>query len=79
MVNQELTVRGSNVGTRFDLQEAVDFAVRGLVTTTIRTDVLDNINDILDEMRAGRIVGRVVLRLEEFAHDGHRVPPNSNG
>ena len=33
VVNTELTVRGSNVGTRLDLEEAVDFATRGLVTS----------------------------------------------
>ena len=63
IVNGELSVRGSNVGTRQDLDEAVAFAARGLVTARIRSVALEEINDVLDEMRKGRIVGRVVLKL----------------
>ena len=63
IVNWELSVRGSNVGTRQDLNEAVAFAANGLVKATIRTAALEDINAILDEMRKGQIVGRVVLKL----------------
>jgi len=63
VVNWELSVTGSNVGTRQDLNEAVAFAANGLVTAKIRTAKLEEINDVLDEMRKGRIVGRVVLKL----------------
>lgn len=63
ITNWELSVRGSNVGTRQDLNEAVAFAANGLVKATIRKVELDDINAVLDEMRKGRIVGRAVLRL----------------
>ncbi|WP_373505508.1 zinc-dependent alcohol dehydrogenase [Aestuariivirga sp.] len=63
ITNWELSVRGSNVGTRQDLNEAIDFAARGLVKATIRTVGLDEINGVFDEMRKGRIVGRAVLKL----------------
>lgn len=63
ITNWELSVRGSNVGTRQDLNEAVAFAANGLVKATIRKVELDDINAVLDEMRNGRIVGRAVLRL----------------
>ena len=62
IVNWELTVRGSNVGTRQDLNEAVAFAANGLVKAKIRTIRLEEINATLDEMRKGQIVGRVVLK-----------------
>ena len=61
ITNWELSVRGSNVGTRQDLNEAVAFAANGLVKATIRTVELEEINAVLEEMRKGRIVGRVVL------------------
>jgi alcohol dehydrogenase, propanol-preferring len=64
LVNGELSVRGSNVGTRLDLQEAVDFALNGVVSATTRTARLDEINDVFTEMRHGRITGRVVLQFE---------------
>ena len=63
ITNWELTIRGSNVGTRLDLEEAVAFAARGLVKATVRTAPLEEINAVLDEVRKGRIVGRVVLKL----------------
>lgn len=63
ITNWELSVRGSNVGTRLDLAEALEFAARGLVKATIRTAPLEEVNAILDSMRKGQIVGRVVLRL----------------
>ena len=57
------TVRGSIVGTRMDLQEALDFAADGKVAAHYSTDRLDNINHIVDAMKQGRIDGRVVLEL----------------
>jgi alcohol dehydrogenase, propanol-preferring len=64
IANMELNIRGSNVGTREDLNEAVAFAANGLVKAKIRTAALEDINLILDEMRQGKVVGRVVLRLQ---------------
>lgn len=63
IVNGELSVRGSNVGTRQDLNEAIAFASNGLVKAKIRTIALEEINAVLDEMRKGQVVGRVVLKL----------------
>lgn len=56
-----LTVRGSIVGTRRDLQESLDFFARGKVTPTYTTRRLEEINEVFSEMEAGRIDGRVVL------------------
>jgi alcohol dehydrogenase, propanol-preferring len=56
-----LTVRGSIVGTRKDMTEALDFFARGKVTPTYTVRPLDEINDIFGEMEAGRIDGRVVM------------------
>lgn len=59
-----ITVRGSIVGTRLDLQESLDFAAAGKVRATVETDTLDNINTVFDRMRHGQIEGRVVLDFE---------------
>lgn len=57
-----ITIRGSIVGTRNDLQEAIDFATDGSVRAHIdHTAPLDDINAIFDQMRDGTINGRVVL------------------
>lgn len=57
------TVRGSIVGTRKDLQEALAFAEEGKVHTHYKTDRLENINAIFDQMKDGNIDGRVVLQI----------------
>ncbi len=61
MVLNGITLRGSIVGTRLDLQEALDFAAAGKVKSHISTDKLSDINHIFDNMIAGKIEGRVVL------------------
>ena len=61
MVLNGITVRGSIVGTRLDLQESLQFAADGKVAATVSTDTLDNINAVFARMRAGQIEGRVVL------------------
>lgn len=63
MVLNGITVRGSIVGTRLDLQESLAFAGEGKVRATVSTDSLDNINRVFDRMRSGDINGRVVLDL----------------
>jgi propanol-preferring alcohol dehydrogenase len=55
------TIRGSIVGTRMDLIEALQFAGEGKVKSHFSTDRLENINAIFGEMKSGRIDGRVVL------------------
>lgn len=65
-----VTVRGSIVGTRLDLQEALDFAARGKVRATFATVPLDSINDVFDRMRGGKIEGRIVLDLSASPASG---------
>lgn len=57
------TVRGSIVGTRLDLEEALVFAAEGKVAAHFTTERLEDINDIFTRMQQGQIDGRIVLRL----------------
>ena len=61
MVLNGITVRGSIVGTRLDLQESLEFAAQGKVAATVAADRLENINDIFARMHRGEIEGRIVL------------------
>ncbi|ELY2935245.1 alcohol dehydrogenase AdhP [Cronobacter sakazakii] len=61
MVLDGTTVRGSIVGTRKDLQEALDFAGHNKVAAEIAVEPLENINYIFDRMRNGKITGRIVV------------------
>ena len=61
MVLNGITVRGSIVGTRLDLQESLEFAEQGKVAATVAADRLENINEIFARMHRGEIEGRIVL------------------
>lgn len=62
IVLKALTIRGSIVGTRQDMIEALDFYARGKVRPHVHERRLEEINEIFQEMREGHIDGRVVLR-----------------
>lgn len=62
------TVRGSIVGTRKDMQEAIQFAVEGKVKATVQPTKLEDINAVFDEMKKGEIEGRVVLEIADPAN-----------
>jgi propanol-preferring alcohol dehydrogenase len=64
VVLKRLTVRGSIVGTRKDLEESLVFAAEGKVKATIEMQPLAAINDVFQRLRDGRVNGRVVLDLE---------------
>ena len=61
VVLKRITVRGSIVGTRRDLDEAIAFAAEGKVHAEVTTAPLSQINAIFDRMKAGKIDGRMVL------------------
>lgn len=61
VVLKRITVRGSIVGTRRDLDEAIAFAADGKVRSKITKAPLADINAIFDRMKSGKIDGRMVL------------------
>jgi propanol-preferring alcohol dehydrogenase len=62
-VLKRITVRGSIVGTRQDLEEALEFAGEGKVAAHFSWDKIENINAIFERMEEGKIDGRIVLDL----------------
>lgn len=65
VVLNRYTVRGSIVGTRLDLEEALRFAAEGKVRATIETLPLESINSIFERLKAGKVNGRIVLGIGE--------------
>jgi propanol-preferring alcohol dehydrogenase len=61
VVLKRITLRGSIVGTRKDLAEAIEFAVEGKVKAHIHQRPLDDINRIFAELKAGTVDGRIVV------------------
>lgn len=64
-VLKRITVRGSIVGTRQDLEESLEFAGEGKVAAHFSWDKLENINAIFERMEEGKIDGRIVLDLSK--------------
>jgi propanol-preferring alcohol dehydrogenase len=64
IVLRAITIRGSIVGTRQDMIEALDLYARGLIHPTVTVEPLDDINDIFERMEQGKIDGRVVMQYE---------------
>jgi len=57
-----MTLRGSYVGSQSDMAELIDLVKRtGMPPVPIKTRPLEDVNATLNDLRAGKIVGRVVL------------------
>jgi propanol-preferring alcohol dehydrogenase len=65
-----ITIRGSFVGTRQDMAEALDFAVGGRVKADIELQPLSAINQIFDRLEHGDVASRVVL---DFSDSSEKV------
>jgi propanol-preferring alcohol dehydrogenase len=63
VVLKRITIRGSIVGTRRDLDEAIAFASDGKVEAEITQAPIEEINTIFANMKAGGIEGRMVLAM----------------
>src|SRR5437588_933967 len=57
-----MTLRGSYVGSQSDIAELLELVNRtGMPPVPIRTRPLEQVNDALNDLRAGKVTGRVVL------------------
>jgi alcohol dehydrogenase, propanol-preferring len=61
VVLKRITIRGSIVGTRQDLVEALAFAADGKVRAHYHTRPLEDINRVFEALETGRVDGRMVL------------------
>jgi len=62
IILKAINVKGSIVGTRFDLMESLDIAARGLVRCNVSVRKLSEVNTVLEELHAMKVEGRVVLK-----------------
>src|SRR5450432_3190282 len=63
VVLKRLTIRGSIVGTRKDLAEALAFAAEGKVQAHIHQARLEDINSIFADLKEGKVDGRMVVTM----------------
>ncbi len=66
-----ITIRGSFVGTREDMAEALAFAADGKIKADIELQPLTAINDSFTRLEHGKVAGRVVLDFLGAKADGH--------
>jgi propanol-preferring alcohol dehydrogenase len=60
-IAKQVEIVGSLVGTRTDLQEALDIAQKHNIKCRVQTCQLEQINEILDDMKNYRLTGRMVI------------------
>jgi alcohol dehydrogenase, propanol-preferring len=56
-----ITIRGSFVGNRMDMTEALSFAAQGKVKAEVELQPLSAINEVLDRLEQGKVASRVVI------------------
>jgi propanol-preferring alcohol dehydrogenase len=61
VVLNRITIRGSIVGGRQDLADAIEFAAQGKVHSHYHEMKLEDINEVFNDMKAGRLDGRMVM------------------
>ncbi len=61
MAAGEVRIQASAVGTREDLREVLAMAAAGKVHCRVAKRPLEQVNEVLDQLRRGQISGRVVL------------------
>ena len=57
------TVQGSIIGTRRDMDEALELAISASIQCTIEKQPLENINEVFSRLKEGKVIGRVVLEI----------------
>jgi propanol-preferring alcohol dehydrogenase len=78
VVLKRITIRGSIVGTRRDLAEALEFAADRKVIAQVHMAPLEGVNRVLHELEAGTLHGRMVLGIAGDAV-GHLLPKRAVG
>jgi propanol-preferring alcohol dehydrogenase len=66
-VLKRLTVRGSIVGTRQDLREAINIAADYNIRPSFEAQPLWAINDVFSRLEKGSVTGRIVLDMSAGA------------
>ena len=61
MAASEARIQASSVGTRQDMRELLAMAAAGKVRCEVATRPLTKVNEVLEEMRRGKVRGRIVL------------------
>lgn len=64
LIGKALKIVGVAVGDRKDAIEVLDLAARGVIKTHFRTEKMENLTEVFEQMHKGEVAGRVVLDLQ---------------
>lgn len=64
LITRAQKIVGVAVGDRQEAIETLDLAARGIITTHFRTEKLENLTEVFEQMKKGELNGRVVLDLQ---------------
>jgi len=60
---REIRIMSAATGTREDIREVLELAASGRIKCRVETRPLEAVNEVFDEMRRGKIAGRMVLTM----------------
>ncbi|PWY69536.1 GroES-like protein [Aspergillus heteromorphus CBS 117.55] len=63
LIANHITITGSAVGSRREAIETLDFAARGIIKAHFRTERMEGLTGVFEEIHCGKLQGRVVLDL----------------
>jgi len=61
LVTKQINVKGSLVGTRLDLHEAMEFAANGRVKCQVEVKTIKDLNSVMASLGVGELHGRIVI------------------
>jgi propanol-preferring alcohol dehydrogenase len=64
MAAREIRIQASAVGTRQDLHEILAIGAAGKVRSEVASRPLEEVNEVLEQLRHGRVSGRLVFKMD---------------
>lgn len=66
LVRNNLKIVGSMCGSLKEVEEALDFGVRGLVKPVLTIGGMKDMDRLMDDMAEGKVAGRVVIKVAAY-------------
>ena len=67
---KDLTIRSHQTGTKVDIEEAMQLSTSGKVRCEVKVWSLSELNDALDTIKKGAMLGKIVLDVRSEAGNG---------
>ena len=78
MLKKNLTIRSNETGTKADIEEALRISAAGKISCEVELLELQDLNEALDRLQAGKVLGKLVLCLNSGIEDFKRKSVNEH-